>query len=320
MPNSFIQSSFSEQRHSRANPVADIAALCFDPPSAEAYKDFRLLLFSLMQTSLDIEHIIDTLHRQLKLIMPVTGIQYTNAERLIEHSAGHPARHRCQYQLTLKKEQFGDIIFLRSKRFSEQEMQFIESIMDIVIFPLRNALKYHDALATAMIDPLTGLNNRSAMAITLNREMERSRRNEGQDLSIVMIDIDYFKEINDRYGHLGGDDILRQVAHIIQSSIRGSDACFRFGGEEFLICVTNSNPPLARMVAERIRMTITENIQLPDKEKTVTASCGIAHYASESDWPELVSRADAALYAAKKQGRNRVVSSTTVSENGVTHA
>jgi diguanylate cyclase (GGDEF)-like protein len=178
-----------------------------------------------------------------------------------------------------------------------------------VIFPLKNSIKYRDALATAMIDPLTGLNNRGAMSITLNRELERSRRHEDQNLSVIMVDVDHFKKINDRYGHLAGDDVLRQVAQVIQKSIRGSDACFRYGGEEFLVCVTNSNLALARVVAERIRIAISESTRLPDKDKTISASCGIAHYNNESDWPELVARADKALYAAKEQGRNRVVTS-----------
>jgi diguanylate cyclase (GGDEF)-like protein len=108
------------------------------------------------------------------------------------------------------------------------------------------------------------------------------------------------------------------VAQVIQKSIRGSDACFRYGGEEFLVCVTNSNLALARVVAERIRIAISANTRLPDKDKTISASCGIAHYNNESDWPELVARADKALYAAKEQGRNRVV--TSVEHNDSNYA
>ena len=311
MANSFTQFNVREHLPVGSVPLTDVSPIAFEALSPNEQKDFRLQLFSQVQTTLDIERVVNLLLRQLKQVMPISGIQYSHATRMLDLLAGQMSRHRCHYQLAMHNEQFGDISFLRNKRFSEQEMLFIESIMDIIIFPLRNALKYQDALATAMIDPLTGLNNRGAMAVTLNREMERARRHENQKVSVLMIDIDHFKGINDRYGHLIGDDILRQTAHYIQNSIRGSDACFRYGGEEFLICLTNSSLALAQTVAERIRVSVEEKIHLPDKEKPVTASVGIAHYSHESDWPALVARADKALYSAKKQGRNRVVASTT---------
>jgi len=157
-------------------------------------------------------------------------------------------------------------------------------------------------------DDLTGLPRRDLFQRRLIAAMHDAAQN-GTRTAMLFVDVDHFKSVNDRYGHLSGDDILRQVAHTIQKSIRGSDACFRYGGEEFLICVTNSNPGLARAVAERIRMAISDTVRLPDRAKPVTASFGIAHYNNESDWPELVARADKALFAAKQQGRNRVVTS-----------
>lgn len=304
MASSFTQSSIG--RHSSSAPLG-VTSIAFEAPSADDVRDFRLQLATQLQTTLDIEQILSLLYRHLKSHLPISGIQYTHGDRMIDTHVGHLAKHRCHYQLTLQKQEYGEISFTRGKRFGEQELVFIESIMDMVIFPLRNALKYREALATAMIDPLTGLNNRGAMSISLAREIERARRHEDQDLSIIMIDIDHFKQINDRYGHLCGDDILRQVAHVIQQSIRGSDACFRYGGEEFLICLTNSNLPLVRMVAERVRNAIRENVRLSDKEKPVTASFGVAHYNGESDWPDLVNRADKALYSAKQNGRDRIV-------------
>jgi diguanylate cyclase (GGDEF)-like protein len=307
MPSSFTQYSFGGQTNNQPPPLTGVTPISFESLSPDRIKDFRLQLFTNLQTTLEVDQIISIFHRHLKQYMPVSGIQYLNGEKMLDINSGHIAKHQCHYQLTMQKLNFGEISFTRGKRFTEKELAFIESIMDVVIFPLKNALKYRDALATAMIDPLTGLNNRGAMSITLNREIERARRHEDQNLSIIMVDVDHFKDINDRYGHLSGDDVLRQVAHVIQKSIRGSDACFRYGGEEFLVCVTNSNLPLARVVAERIRIAISESVKLSDKNKTITASCGVAHYANESDWPELVGRADKALYSAKDQGRNRVV-------------
>lgn len=307
MSTSFTQYSFGSNNKQQAVNIADISAFSTESITPEQLKDVRLAMATHLQTTLDTEQLFTIFFRHLKQLVPVSGIEYRNGEKAIELAVGHISKHKCNYQLSMTQQHFGDVSFSRGKRFSEKEMSTIESIMDILIFPLRNALKYRDALATAMIDPLTGLNNRGAMAIALNREIERSKRHDDQDLSILMIDVDDFKPVNDRYGHLAGDDILRHVAQVLQRSIRGSDACFRFGGEEFVILLTNTNLPNSRAVAERIRMEVEEEVRLPDRDRPVTISIGLAHYNNESDWPQLIERADKALYSAKHQGKNRVV-------------
>ncbi|WP_157954335.1 GGDEF domain-containing protein [Saccharospirillum mangrovi] len=264
-----------------------------------------------LQATLDIEQILRTFFNEVQHLVPLDGCHYQAEHVGLMLDFGDTGRHRCNYELSLHDEQFGRLGFSRNRRLQEREMQLLESVMDVLIYPLRNALLYRKALATAMIDPLTGLNNRGAMAITLNREMDRMRRH-NQDMSILMVDIDRFKDINDRYGHLAGDDVLRQVAQIIDTTIRGCDACFRFGGEEFLIMLTDSNLPLARMVAERLRHTVCEQTRSPAPNAHVTISVGVAHFDNESDWPELVDRADRALYQAKQDGRNRVAISQPV--------
>lgn len=308
MPNGFTQISFGNRTKAQP-PLGSVTSISVESMTADRLKDFRLQLYSQLQMTLVLEQLLSSFHQQLKQVLPISGIQYLNSDKMVDTHTGHLAKHTCSYQLSMHKRDFGNIIFTRGKRFTEKEMEFIESVMDVFIFPLSNALKYQDALATAMIDPLTGLNNRGAMSITLNREIERARRHEDQDISVVMVDVDHFKDINDRYGHLNGDDVLRQVANVIQNSIRGCDACFRYGGEEFLVLLSNSNLAFARIVSERIRNAIKDDVRLPDKARPVTASLGVAHYNNEADWPELVHRADKALYSAKHQGRNCVVTS-----------
>lgn len=308
MANSFTQISFGTNK-SFAQPIVDASPISVEALTPEKMKDFRLQLSTQLQTTLEVEQLIDILYRQLKKLIPVSGIEYMCTKPSARTIAGRLHKHRCCYQLSMDKMDFGEIIFTRNKKFSERELSTIESIMDLVIFPIRNALKHIEALASAMIDPLTGLYNRIAMSVSLTREIERARRHEDQSISILVVDIDHFKSINDRYGHLTGDNVIRKVAQIIQSSIRGCDASYRWGGEEFLVCLANSNSSLAQVVAERIRVAISESSLLPDKDRIVTASFGIAHYNNESDWPQLVDRADKALYSAKAQGRNRTVTS-----------
>lgn len=284
------------------------------PGSGDQLKDFRLQVMSQLQTTLDVEQILRIFHAELQQLIPLAGCDYHLPSQSLRLNLGESGRHRCSYQLTLNDEDFGEIAFTRNRRFQETDMALLESVMGVLIYPLRNALTYRRAIDTAMIDPLTGLSNRGAMAMTLNREIDRSRRLK-QDMSILMIDIDRFKELNDRYGHLTGDDVLRQVARVIEGAVRGCDACFRFGGEEFLVVLSNSNLPLARLVAERLRQTVCDDVRSPDPNNPVTVSIGVAHYENEADWPDLANRADKALYEAKQTGRNRVVASVAASDD-----
>jgi diguanylate cyclase (GGDEF)-like protein len=268
-----------------------------------------------LQTSLDTEQLLRTFFNEIQHLVSVIGCDYVNSDAGLALHEGSVGKHRCSYQLTLNDENFGDITFSHRHRLPEKDLSLLESVMDTLIYPLRNSLTHRKAIASAMIDPLTGLSNRGAMAITLNREIDRSRRLD-QDMSVLMVDIDGFKQLNDRYGHLAGDDVLRQVARLLEDCVRACDACFRFGGEEFLVLLSNSNLPLARQVAERVRQTIQNATRSPDPAKPVTVSVGLAHYENESDWPELVSRADKALYKAKEAGRNRVVASHVRNHEG----
>ncbi len=313
MPSSFSQTPNWQERKTVKSIKAGLSAI--DTPTADQLKDFRLHLMMHLQTSLDTEQLLRTFFTEVQHLIPLTGCDYLNCDAGLSLHMGTPGRHRCNYQLSLNDEQYGEITFTHRLRLAEQDLALLESIMDTLIYPLRNSLTHRKAIATAMIDPLTGLSNRGAMAITLNREIDRSRRLQ-QDMSVLMIDIDHFKQLNDRYGHLAGDDVLRNVARALEDCVRACDACFRFGGEEFLVLLSNSNLPLARQVAERIRQTIQTVCRSPDPKKPITVSVGLAHYENENDWPELVTRADKALYQAKAAGRNRVVASHVRNHEG----
>lgn len=313
MPSSFSQTPTWQERKTIKSSKAGLSSI--DTPTAEQLKDFRLHLMMHLQTSLDTEQLLRTFFNEVQHLIPLSSCEYRNGDAGLSVTLGNPGRHRCNYQLSLNDDQYGEITFTHRYRLAEHDLSLLESIMDTLIYPLRNSLTHRKAIATAMIDPLTGLSNRGAMALTLNREIDRSRRLQ-QDMSVLMIDIDNFKQLNDRYGHLAGDDVLRQVARTLEDCVRACDACFRFGGEEFLILLSNSNLPLARQVAERVRQTIQTVNRSPDPSKPITVSVGLAHYENENDWPELVSRADKALYQAKAAGRNRVVASHVRNHEG----
>ena len=123
----------------------------------------------------------------------------------------------------------------------------------------------------------------------------------------MMLDIDHFKKINDTYGHLAGDFVLKEIAKIIKDSIRKSDICGRFGGEEFVIVLPNTKLSGAMKLAERIRETIQNHtFDFNGKKINVTVSIGITSVGVNDSYESLISRADEALYEAKEKGRNRI--------------
>jgi diguanylate cyclase (GGDEF)-like protein/PAS domain S-box-containing protein len=158
----------------------------------------------------------------------------------------------------------------------------------------------------AQHDPLTGLYNRRYLEETMGREIIRAERY-GQPIGVVICDLDYFKLVNDTYGHLVGDEVLRAFAELLRTHSRGSDIVCRFGGEEFLLLLFDTPPDIAYQRAEELRASLAAQ-QIGKSVIRVTASFGVASYPVDGKTQdELISAVDAAMYQAKKTGRNRVV-------------
>jgi len=158
----------------------------------------------------------------------------------------------------------------------------------------------------ALYDPLTGLYNRRGMDFSLQHSIASAHRS-GKCVSAINIDIDFFKNINDTYGHDGGDFVLQKISETLLKSVRPNDVCCRLGGEEFVIVLPETCHDYAVLVAERIRLDI-EILELIYMSKTIklTSSFGVATHCKDVDIDYLLKDADKALYAAKAEGRNRV--------------
>ncbi|NOV03885.1 sensor domain-containing diguanylate cyclase [Paenibacillus planticolens] len=178
----------------------------------------------------------------------------------------------------------------------------VDLLSTAVRYALTAIKKQTDQLTLdAMTDPLTGLTNRRTLEAIMHKWIE-----EGTSFSVIIMDLDRFKSINDTYGHQAGDEVLKHFAKIVTSTVRPSDVCCRFGGEEFIALIPQANAEEAYLVAERIRITL-QNRDNP-VGKPITVSQGIAHYSSHSDSAEeLIHLADQALYKAKESGRNRTI-------------
>jgi len=167
------------------------------------------------------------------------------------------------------------------------------------------------SIEMAITDALTGLHNRRYMETHLGTLVEQAAQR-GKPLSLLMLDIDFFKSVNDTHGHDAGDDVLREFALRVRRSVRNIDLACRLGGEEFVIVMPETDMQVAAMVAERLRRRIAGEpfpVQQGAKLLNITLSIGLASLASAADTPEMIlKRADQALYRAKRDGRNRVVS------------
>lgn len=152
-------------------------------------------------------------------------------------------------------------------------------------------------------DALTGLPNRRALEKALLRQLSGSRESRTRQ-ALLVLDIDYFKAINDRHGHAAGDVALSDLAAILRFELRENDKVFRFGGEEFVILAETGSREALECFAERIRKAVYQALRGPDGR--ITVSLGAAMYAGEQRWQDWFARADAALYQAKHQGRNSI--------------
>jgi diguanylate cyclase (GGDEF)-like protein len=259
-----------------------------------------------LQTSLEPQRILGLFFREIQRLVPLDALTYEHPSSDLRLEFGLRGHHSISYSLSHEGENLGELVFRRNQRFSEQEQGNLESSLSALLYPMRNALLYRAATQSALRDPLTGTGNRIAMDQTLKREIEMSRRHL-QPLSLLMLDIDHFKRINDNHGHSAGDDVLKAVAASIKNQLRNVDMVFRFGGEEFLILLSNTSREAAAMVGERLRFAVQAEDYLADGhviELTVSLGCSTLLPGESAE--SLLRRADSALYVAKREGRNRL--------------
>ena len=177
------------------------------------------------------------------------------------------------------------------------------SAFAIIFVRVINA-QQHELHELAMTDSLTGLANRVQLHDSLEQAVQQHDRRQ-VPMSLIALDLDNFKFINDTLGHDAGDEVLRGVGNLLQKRIRRSDKVFRLGGEEFLILLYDTDAAQSWLVAEELRKTIESMLLLPDRR--VTTSLGVATLQPKEHWRDWMKRSDDNLYLAKKQGRNRVV-------------
>jgi diguanylate cyclase (GGDEF)-like protein len=198
-----------------------------------------------------------------------------------------------------------NLIRTRVDGYTPQEVRLSEAIGAQAAMSIANARLFQQTLELSFTDPLTDVANRRQLFLRLDQELSRALRF-GDPLSVLMLDLDLFKQINDRFGHSIGDGVLRAVAAVLKRNVRKVDLVARYGGEEFCIVLPRIGKKEAIEVAEKLRRAIGTPLE-------VTISVGVSSLGNESIAPsDLIERADAALYEAKRAGRDRVSSGTQV--------
>ena len=275
--------------------------------AANEEKKDPLTLVNNLHSTLDVNKILEIFYNHLKNIITFDGLSYHNAYIKTHYFMGETSQCQFNFNLSIDEMDLGEFILSRQSQFNDHEIGILEEQLCFLINPLRNAITHYEALHAALHDPLTRLLNRGSLNNTLQREMKMYERSQSP-LSLIVMDIDDFKQINDQSGHLVGDDVLRAVADIISQTIRETDVAFRIGGEEFLVLMTNTDINGANILAERLREQV-ESCHISHKGQNVnfTVSLGIAQYRQNETQHELIARADQAMYQAKRTGKNKVI-------------
>lgn len=243
----------------------------------------------------------ERIYEALKQLTPETGYILTNNDKI------------GAFPLVSDGELSGCIVARSTlDKLSKRDISYLEQLTRQSSITINRANTYSKVLQYATLDALTNLNNRRQFEIRLKQEIATTKRQK-TPLCAMMIDIDFFKKVNDTYGHASGDEVLRTAASVIKAQLRESDIPARYGGEEFAVLLPYTHIEEAVIVGERLRKAVEETPIFIDKKNiNVTISMGLAEFGQEENGEELFKRADSALYEAKESGRNRVCISKNV--------
>ncbi len=289
----------SSSSRNTANPVNGFKA-------ENEIRDLQFKLTHQLQSTLDVVSTLELFFNNVNGSVKMDGLQFETPHG-DKVTLGKLSSHRAQYTINSQHANLGTLTFFRRKHFLEGELVALEMFVSILFYPLRNALLYREALASSLRDSLTGIGNRKAMDVSIDREIKLAHRHD-QNLSVLFIDLDHFKQVNDSFGHRAGDKLLQHTVKNIQSVLRDTDQLFRYGGEEFVVLLNNTDLQAAKLISDRIRLFIAMTPLTVDNQLiNATISIGVSLLNKDDSADSLLRRSDSALYIAKNSGRNKVV-------------
>lgn len=253
-------------------------------------------LLEQLQTTLSIDKLLDIFAMEAARYIKFTGLYFKSKIISKTLRGSCKAKHERRFELKLNDEFIGTISYSINKPISMQHYKDLQRIHQTVLYPLKNALQYHQAMQLAMQDGLTGLGNRRYFDEQLKRAMHNANRQHAQ-VGLVLGDLNKFKSVNDTYGHNTGDQVLIQFADILRTCVRDSDSIFRFGGDEFAVIVENASEYSLDIIESRINNSLKSNILLAKYQ--IGCSLGTTFMNRADNEKSLFERADQALYRQK---------------------
>lgn len=279
----------------KRQPTASVAAL-----SGEFQPNF-IHLVEMLQTSLEITELLQLFADEAAKYLPVTGVLFQNQDDAYKNSDFVASPFQYLSELTLDGDSLGYVSYYSQQMLDSNDQHILELMQQKLVFPIRNALSVALLQKQALKDHLTGLANRGSFEEELARSAAKCER-EQTELTLLLLDLDNFKQANDTFGHAEGDRVLIEFAKIINDTIRQTDKSFRFGGDEFAILLEGASQFVAHRIASQINDTVRNNAIM--QKTNVSTSIGIASKEAQEHTKHFFERADKALYAAKNAGRD----------------
>lgn len=260
----------------------------------------KLALLEKLNTTIELQPLLTIYASEINGQLPVFGLEFENCNNKLQLKYSTMSNFSYGSNLKCSSQLLGRIIYLTSKKLTIRQRQIIASMEQQLLQPLYNVLRFEQSRKLALRDHLTGLGNRNYFEDTYGGMMTIAQCKH-REFSLLMLDLDNFKSVNDQYGHHEGDLVLVEFARLLQSSLRSDDHVFRFGGDEFIMLLTYSTSLQPEQVASRIIEAVSNNSLL--KKHQLTTSIGIADWLADDDDISMLNRADKALYQAKRQGK-----------------
>ena len=270
--------------------------------SSQLNKTWRIA--ALLQTSLELKSIIKIFSQEVAHTVPHSGIAYQHEKSQTNLSIGRLTKQKCSFQLSVEKQKLGEITFMSGKPFTQKQRAQLEFLLASLVYPLRNALQYLSAYQSSSTDQLTKIHNRLIINSSLEHEIGMYQRYK-TPLTMLFVDIDGFKKINDSYGHANGNKVLQATAETISDCIRKTDTLIRYGGDEFIILLSNTILSSAHHIAEHIR-EVLENMQIISGDQNInfTISIGGATLSQKDTINSILAKTYESLVQSKRKGRN----------------
>lgn len=302
-----------------ANPIVSMAgysaARSFEPAGLVGNDPDRAELFDFLialQTSTEVPVLLETFSLRLQADYAHRGVRFESlwpdsAQSPPEFIFGQLGGHCKRLLLHVNGHELGWMEIFSCEPPDVGQQRIIDRLLACLMHPLQNAIRFQRLARQAMLDDLTGIGNRAALAKALGHEIARAERREDDNaLALMVFDLDGFKALNDSHGHLVGDEGLRQFARVLRKHLRDTDQLFRYGGDEFVAILPDADEASGREIAARLELQVQAECVKP----ALQTSIGVAQWTRGMSGRDLFKAADAAMYAGKQRKRRDQTSSS----------